>query len=120
MSGKKDHFILFRVEPLILENGLAKIEMALGFKFGLMELSTKVNGKTIKLAVGANSSILMEMNLKENGWKIRQMAMASTSMLMVLNMKVHGKTICKTDSEWKHGRTVVNTKVTIKKEKKMV
>ena len=75
LKEKKDKYINSRLEPLILENGLEDLEMALVFKSGLMELVTKVNGRTTELMVMGNLFILMEMSMKEIGLMIKLMGL---------------------------------------------
>jgi hypothetical protein len=62
-------------------------------KFGLMVLSMKENGASIKQMVVVNFGMLMEMSMKANGKMIRLMDMEFTCMSMEQNMKATGRMI---------------------------
>lgn len=64
---RKDNCTNLRLEQHILESGLEDSGMDLEFKFGLMVLDMKVNGKTTELMVTDDLFTLMEMFMKETG-----------------------------------------------------
>jgi len=57
----------------MMENGLVKIEMAMVFKFGVMELNMKGNGRITELMAEVNFGISMGISLMENGRMIRHL-----------------------------------------------
>ena len=54
--------------------------MAEESKFGLMELGMKATGRTTKLMVEADLSMLMEMSMRENGKMTKPMVQVYTLM----------------------------------------
>lgn len=89
--------------------------MAQAFRYGLMELSTKENGNSIKLTVKGNSGMQMVMFMKVTGKMIRPMDTECTFTLTEPDMKDNGKMISKTDKELSLGQMAANTKEAIKK-----
>jgi hypothetical protein len=86
------------------------------FKSGLMEQSMKELGRIIKLMGRASFGMQMGMSTKVNGKKIRLTATESIFMLTVQSMKDIGRMIYKMDSEWNHGLMAAGMKAGIKKE----
>lgn len=64
--------------------------MDLEFKYGVMELNMKDNGKIIELRDRVNFGILVVIYMKENGKRIEHVVKEHIYILMVLNMKVNG------------------------------
>ena len=62
----------------------------------------------------------MEMSTRESGKKIKPMDMENICTLMEPNMKDIGRKINNMGKEKKHGLTVLATKVTTLRERKMV
>ena len=62
------------------DNGGELLDMDMVYKFGLMELDMKENGKITKLMEKENSGMWMEMYLMVNGVMIKPMAMVFTLM----------------------------------------
>jgi hypothetical protein len=61
-------------------SGLARIEMGMEHKLGLMEQDMKVSGKVIEHAVKENFGILMEIYTMVNGRMIKLMDKEPTFM----------------------------------------
>ena len=94
--------------------------MVLVSKNGLMELSTKVNGKTTKLRERVNLFIQMVIIIKEIGQMIKLMDMEFMfTARQEQDMKATGKMICNMDQEWKFIVMVISMKVCLNKEKEM-
>jgi hypothetical protein len=74
-------------------NGRAHIGMAMGFRYGLMELNMKDSGKTIKHMEKESFGMRTGMFSMVSGKRIRLMAMAFTLMLMAQSTKVIGSRI---------------------------
>lgn len=72
------------------ENGLSKIEMAMAYKFGMMEQNMKVNGRITELMEEVNFGILMVISLMVNGRMIKHVEKVFIHILMEQNMKVIG------------------------------
>jgi len=64
---KREILILLRLEPHMMENGLAVLEMDMEFKSGLMVLNMRASGKIIELMAKVNLLILMVISMMENG-----------------------------------------------------
>jgi hypothetical protein len=90
---KGDHLIRFRLELVILENGLEDSEMDKELWFGQMEPNILENGDTIRLMAGVSSSMLRVTSMTESGVMIKLTVSVSTSMLMALSTKANGKMI---------------------------
>jgi len=86
------------------------------FRFGLITLSTKVNGEKIKPTEEESSGMPTAISMKESGRMIRPMAMVSTFTLTVLNTKATGRTTYKMDKAWNPGKTGADMKVATRKE----
>jgi hypothetical protein len=69
------------------------------YKYGLMELNMRGNGKETRLMEKGPFGILMVISLKESGRKIKQMVTASIHIAMEPDMKDIGKMIYNTGME---------------------
>jgi len=74
-----------------------------------------VSGAKIKPMAEASSGMLMATSTRASGKMTKLMVLEFTSMSTVPNMKATGKTISKTDREWRAGKTAADTKEDIKK-----
>ena len=83
------------MEQSIQDNGEAILDMVMGFKSGLMELSIKENGNIIKPMEMVHSYMQMVMFMKGNGKTIWLMVMEYINTLRDQNMKEIGLTINK-------------------------
>lgn len=63
------------MELCIRDSGKEAIDMALEYRYGLMELSMKGIGRTTKLMARVSFGMQMGMYLTVNGEKIRQMVL---------------------------------------------
>lgn len=96
------------------------IDMAMEYKYGLMELSTKDNGIIIKLKEKEHFGMLREMYMMENSKMIRLTAMEYILMLMDRDMRGFGKMICRRDMEVRYGVMELNIQGLIRKEKNII
>jgi hypothetical protein len=94
--------------------------MAMVFKYGLMELSMKDNGITIKQKVKVHFGMLKVMCMKVSLKMTKLTAMEFIHTLMVLDMKDFGKMICKRDMVVKYGLIVLNIQVPIERGRNIV
>ena len=85
------------------------------YKYGLMELSTRVIGARTKQTEKENSGMLMEMFMKESGKMTKPMVMEYMFMSMVQGMKEIGRMIYKMAGELKVGQITLNTRENIKR-----
>jgi hypothetical protein len=86
-------------------------------RYGLMDLSTKENGKTTRQMGMANLYMQTETFMRVNGRMIRHMEWATTSMRMELPIMESGKMTNSMGRELKHGLIVQNMKASIMKVK---
>jgi hypothetical protein len=84
-------------------------------RYGLMVLSTKVNGASTKQMERVNSGMQMVTSMKDSGKMTKQMVMESTCMSMELNMKAIGEMIFRTAQVSSHGLMVQSMKAATKK-----
>jgi len=83
--------IVFKLEPFILGSGKAASETVWAFKYGLMELVTKVNGVKTGLTVRVNLPMLMVTCMTGTGRMTKQTEQEFISTLMELSTKECGK-----------------------------
>lgn len=103
----------------MLASGQVTKNMAMEFKNGLMVLSTKECGKTIRLVVKESFGMQMAIFTKVNGLKIKQTELEFTTTLTALHTLANGKTIISTVKVRKAGLTAVATTAFIAMVKSM-
>ena len=74
------------------------------FKFGMMDQSIKVSGKTTKQTEKADSFTPTGMSMKETGLMTKHMVMEFILTLTEPNTLVIGKKTSRTDMELRHGQ----------------
>ena len=73
------------------------------YKLGQMVPCMRVGGKTTKLMVKADLSMLMEISMTVSGRMIRLTDLEFTLIWMELDMRVNGRKISNMGKVWKHG-----------------
>jgi hypothetical protein len=89
------------------------------YKFGQMELSTKVIGIMAKQQEKASLSTLMEIFMKDSGKMIRLVVMEYTNITMVHAIKDIGLMTINMEKELKHGQMVAHILEITNKAKNM-
>lgn len=100
------------------ESGLGRIETASEYKSGLTEPSTKESGKATELMEEENFGILMEITSKANGKMIRLVERGCIFTPMGPSMREIGSMTYNTDSVLNHGPTQQDLKGSIRMEKR--
>jgi len=89
--------------------------MDLVFKSGQTMPSMKVNGAKTKLTAEESSGMPTVTFMKVNGKTTRPTDTVFIFTSMAPNMRATGRTISRTDKEWRAGKMEVATKVATKK-----
>lgn len=108
-QGSKDLRSYFQMELDTQESGLEMSETGTEFKCGLISRDMKGIGKTIKRMARELSIMLMGMFTQVNGRMIKLMVGANTHMIMGRHMKGSGKKINRMEKVLKLGLMVQNT-----------
>jgi hypothetical protein len=87
----------------MMGNGGVRCGMELGYKFGLMVRSTKVNGRIIKLMGGVSFGIMMGTSTRASGRMIKRMDLVFILIKMERGTMGIGKMTCKMAMGKKHG-----------------
>jgi hypothetical protein len=116
-----DQWLSSRTMPGMMVSGSSEkiSDRAKEDRFGLMDLCTKVGGKTTRPTAKEDSFMLMEMFMTVSGLMIRHMDLVFIAILMELNTRVTGKKINNMAMDSKLGLMVLDMKANIFKERNM-
>lgn len=90
INEKEEANIYLRVEHIMKVNGQVNKEMDREYKYGLMVLNMRENGKIIKQMGRVSFGIQGEIIMKDNGKMIGLVVMEFICMPMDLNLKENG------------------------------